>query len=691
MRIRSTRLKIGQIARVLLYCVPLALTAAERVVAEDSVGSSFRVVSDEAADSDNASELIVHTAIKPLSGETTPCPVRAIVTGSDGRHCDGAGKGLYRDGRFFADGQFRVVVPPGKTSVKLSHGPNCRPLEFSLDVPAGRKLTVEAMLHQWFAPEPLGWYAADNHVHAQHDRTAQVQTSLDYTALQARANGLSWVTEAGSEVSYARLKELSSESFLLRHAQELRPGPFVGHLNTPGLRDAIDETLLARLTARPLPVQAIVDEVHRRDGAVIHTHLMTPRHQVHWMGATEAYSDAVLGRPADAWDIYDRHSELLWFAALNLGNRIAVSSSTDSALGRVSTLSPGDRRVYIQAEKLNDASIVAGLRQGRTIATNGGPIFAQLHVDGAGPGATIRRRGGDTPLPAEVIVHSLFPLQSVELYCDGRRVQAFDVSKKSHSGQSKFHGEVPSPARARQWVVLRTQDDRGNWALTSPVYLESESADDASDRPKPASAAILQISNATRFIELRQQFFAHVIVTLGGGEVLARVELQRDGKPLRSFVPEQGNEIAGGKIPVTGLNGEYQKGWIWYPGARSPRHLQADWPIDQTGWYRLVWKTRSGRQGATEEIHFDATNPNSHQISLAQLRGPRTDFCLRGYGEEMPLAEIKLPFNGDHWWFPQNTYCDLTAQLGGQSYRLQTSADHKAAGMFRGDMGRETP
>ncbi|MFO0863501.1 MAG: hypothetical protein U0744_02370 [Gemmataceae bacterium] len=26
-----------------------------------------------------------------------------------------------------------------------------------------------------------------------------------------------------------------------------------------------------------------------------------------------------------------------------------------------------------------------------------------------------------------------------------------------------------------------------------------------------------------------------------------------------------------------------------------------------------------------------------------------------GYGEEMPLADIRQPFKGDHWWYPQST------------------------------------
>ena len=67
---------------------------------------------------------------------------------------------------------------------------------------------------------------------------------------------------------------------------------------------------------------------------MIHTHPLTPPHQMHWMGAAEVLSDAVLGRCADALDLDGQASELLWFAVLNLGNRVAASSYTDCALGR---------------------------------------------------------------------------------------------------------------------------------------------------------------------------------------------------------------------------------------------------------------------------------------------------------------------------------------------------------------------
>jgi hypothetical protein len=129
-------------------------------------------------------------------GRPMPLPVRAIVTASDGSHPDGSGRGTYADDRFFAGGRFAVEVPPGRTRVRLRSGPNYEPLELEAEAKAGWETRLRARLHRWFAPEERGWYSGDNHVHAQHDATVTVRTDLEYTALQARADGLSFITEA---------------------------------------------------------------------------------------------------------------------------------------------------------------------------------------------------------------------------------------------------------------------------------------------------------------------------------------------------------------------------------------------------------------------------------------------------------------------------------------------------------------
>ena len=63
-----------------------------------------------------------------------------------------------------------------------------------------------------------------------------------------------------------------------------------------------------------------------------------------WQRWPQANLGLATGVVFDALDVDGQARELLWFAVLNLGNRVACSSSTDCALGRRSTPSPGDRR-----------------------------------------------------------------------------------------------------------------------------------------------------------------------------------------------------------------------------------------------------------------------------------------------------------------------------------------------------------
>ncbi len=182
---RSFRCRVAVFSAVISLLMPTPAVAAP----------DYHVIADTVADHDDC-EIEVLTYRVSQDGSKTTSPVRVTVTGDDQTHYDGGGRGLYADGRFFAEGSFDVRVPPGIVSFHIRSGPNYRPVKFDLTAKSGRRMKVEALLHEWFAPERHGWYAGDNHVHAQHDREAVVKTSLSYAALQARATGLSYITEA---------------------------------------------------------------------------------------------------------------------------------------------------------------------------------------------------------------------------------------------------------------------------------------------------------------------------------------------------------------------------------------------------------------------------------------------------------------------------------------------------------------
>ena len=218
----------------------------QRPDAVPSVESRFEIIARESISSATQGEIFLEAC--EAADASRLLAVRVVVTASDGSHPDGSGRGVYSDGRFFAEGRFSVRVPPGKTAIRLSSGPDYVPLEMTLEVKAGKRIGVRVQLVRWFAPDQHGWFGGDNHVHAQHDAHALVRTDIDFAALQARADGLSYITEAGPvELTAAELDRLSQPGFLILHAAELRPACFVGHLNTPGiarpLADRLDQLI----------------------------------------------------------------------------------------------------------------------------------------------------------------------------------------------------------------------------------------------------------------------------------------------------------------------------------------------------------------------------------------------------------------------------------------------------------------
>jgi len=613
-----------------------------------------------------------------IRDQERPLAVRAIVTAADGSQVDGSGHGNYSDGRFFADGEFTVVVPPGRTRLHLRCGPEYVPLITEVDITAGRRVSATVVMQRWFSPHDLGWYDGDNHVHAQHDANAVVRTDLAYTALQGRADGLAYLTEAGSEraVAFDDLASLSTPTFLLRVAGEIRPGPFLGHFNPAGIREPIAHGLLEELTRTLLPHHAIGAEVRRRGGVLIHTHPSTPPHQMHWMGASILMADAVMGTTVEALDQDHPSSMALWFTALNLGNRIAASGSTDAALGRKSTPSPGDRRVYSHADAFTYEAIIDGIRRGRTVASNGGPLFLTMTVDGRGIGEELILADDSKPRAA-ITLHALDPLRRVVLYVNG--VERWSGEVAGRRGHLVLEAPVTMPTTLTGWCVARVESQSGDWAMTSPIYFHP-----ASSPPLPAAAfTLLQISNATRYAALSRSFHAHLLVTVRSPEELLTVDLLRDDERIHRFSASEADERHEGRIAVTQPFGTYGPGWAWHRPAGRAIHLQADWPITVSGWYTLRAQTSSGRVLVSDAVQYDVAESASHQIGVARVDDGATRFDWWGYGQEAPLTNLP---EGDHWWYPQKTFWQMRTRFDGTAGEL-TGGDRALAAKFRATVG----
>jgi hypothetical protein len=304
---------------------------------------------------------------------------------------------------------------------------------------------------------------------------------------------------------------------------------------------------------------------------------------------------------------------------------------------------------------------VEAIRKGRTFATNGGPIFPFFNIDGKEVGEVIEisSRNG---FRGKLEIHHLHPLKSVEIIRKGKiYADLLREAKSVSSSQFTTSFVLDIEEGENAWYVARVEDERGNWAITSPIYFSKPNP-----RSPRASLIAMEIGNFTRFCELRPQFYVHIIVTTSLGR-LKRVLLLRDGKILREFSPEEGNFTPFGKLPVTEIDGEYSEGWIWHPNPARAFHFQADYPLSESGWYKVIIETKNGKV-SSDEIYFDGGNPYSNQISILNLEGEDIRLKLRGYGEEMKIKDIRIPFEGDHWWYPQNGFWEVEGWFDGVRY-----------------------
>src|SRR5436309_2597794 len=99
----------------------------------------------------------------------------------------------------------------------------------------------------------------------------------------------------------------------------------------------------------------------------------------------------------------------VWYRLLNCGFRLPAGAGTDAMADYASLRGPvGVDRVYVQTGTRPDqARFLAGIRAGRTFATNGPLVLFTL--GGKAPGDEIRLAAGGGTLQARVTLTSIVP------------------------------------------------------------------------------------------------------------------------------------------------------------------------------------------------------------------------------------------------------------------------------------------
>lgn len=612
---------------------------------------------------------IVMTIVDKDTGRILP--VRVYVKESNGKFVDGSHGGrIYRDGRFYAAGNFWVDVLPGDTKISIRKGFEYVPLQKLVKAVAGERLEFKVYLKKFVDMRALGWYSADTTT-VQHDKVTKqsiaegrhLPTSYEFARLVCKAEDLGFVTEEGSPLpgfAYDREEKekylFSDEELVFVESPERRYF-YTGHIDTPGLIKRIPESY-----AKPLPILNIIPEVHKYGGVVKYTHpVCFPL--FHWMSAMEVFSDVTLGQSADLYDVSTPQGEKIWYSFLNAGAKLAVSNGTDSCLERKRGPSPGFVRTYVSVEgRLDREGVVKGMREGRTFITNG-PLFSLFTIDGKVVGDTVSLDVNRT-YSAKVRLYSLNKIFKVDLIRNGvvtRTMRPKPDRKTASSVEWSFTEQEPS------WYVVKTVAENGQWALTSPIYI-------GKSPQKPFAYTIYStIGNFNGRIRISSgDYFIHIFATVSEGAI-QKVKVLRNGQMLKEFSPTDGDRVLPGRMPVisTGHDkaAKYEEGWIWYPDTSSPRHFQADYPVREDGKYRVVISTKKGNFSLAA-IDFVKDQAKSRQVSGLIFSCPDKDTLVRiksRSGDKAPGVIDRRNYVG---WYGESKYWQLVVRLFGQKYEF---------------------
>jgi Tol biopolymer transport system component len=429
---------------------------------------------------------------------------RVAVLGSDGRTAAPASSWVHGDDGFdralqsaethyfhcFSTCTFEL--PAGDTKIWVQRGFEYLPWRetVKLDPGADRKIAVK--LERNALPASFGNFrSADLHVHMNYG--GHYRNTPENLARQARAEDLDAVfdlivnkEERVPDIAYFRPgpDPASGDGVLILHSQEYHTS-YWGHLGLLGLSDHYLTPGFSAYQNSPLasayPDNGVIADVAHAQGALVgyvHPFDTDPDPPREKSLTNELPADVASGKVdyVEVVGFSDHKSTAhVWYRLLNLGFRIPAGAGTDAMANYANLRGPvGMNRVFVDAAgEASEAAILAGLKAGRTFASNG-PLLG-LEVEGKHPGDTIVRVAPGR-LHYRVALRSPVPVDHLELVQDGKVVKSFTLP----GDRRRLDSEDDLEAAADGWLLLRAWNDGSDpevldiypYATTSPIYLD---------------------------------------------------------------------------------------------------------------------------------------------------------------------------------------------------------------------------
>lgn len=391
---------------------------------------------------------------------------------------------------FYASGEAEVVVPQGPVRLVVSHGPEFTVVDQTLNIEGDRRITV--VLRRIMEPSTFGFWGGDTHVHLAHGGSgALFSVDNEDLAMIQRAEGLNVVCALSNGLFFnGGIDPASTPDHLLHFGVEYRSALY-GHMGILGLKQLVPYGCCLPGTPAYPTNGTICDLAHAQGATVVSSHPVSTNPSDISNGsaawpfsglARELPASAVLGK-IDAFDLFsysnlDRDmARALWFDLLNLGLRIPLSVGTDASVNRVFDPPVGGYRVYANCgQDLSLDGWLAGLRAGKSFATNGPMLVQFLINDVYSPGSTWLRSTHET-VTGQIRVLSREPIDRLHIIADGAVLRSFNIPANPGIQDFKFSLTVPAGS---QWLVARVTGPStspatvGNFleAVSSPIYIE---------------------------------------------------------------------------------------------------------------------------------------------------------------------------------------------------------------------------
>ncbi len=489
-----------------------------------------------------------------------PVAARVAIVASDGRsyapdealmHADDGfdrNRSEFEAQYFHLDKDATLTLPAGLANITVWRGLEYKIERIAINLSNEEENALTIRLQKLNLPDNWdNWVNGDVHVHMNYGGT--YRNTPERLAGQASAEDLDVVfnlivnkEQRVPDIRYfsAEPDAASNDDVLILHAQEFHTS-FWGHMGLIGLKSHLlvpDYSSYPGTAAASIyPDNATISRLaHEQGAAVGYVHPFEPPapDPATATSLTNAFPvDVALGL-VDYYEVVGfanpRTSAEVWYGLMNCGMQVTAAGGTDAMANYASLRGPvGINRTYVNVPGISaDPSErqdqwLDGLKDGRTIATNG-PLIG-LTVNGRGPGEQVTLDEGSHEISFDGFLRSIVPIDHLELVMNGEVVRTFDLD------DSGTTADLSGTVRFDQsgWLLLRAWNNGAHplifdlypYATTTPVFVSIGNKEPRS--PKDAEYFIAWIER------IRESVTAHSDFNNDGerAAILANLDLAR--------------------------------------------------------------------------------------------------------------------------------------------------------------------